>query len=203
MNRRVKNEIFRILHKIHIYAGLFGSAFLILMGIAAINFQHHFFEPKHNIAESYQEKIHFVKEMSQDSLALSIKDSLGIFGDIVSWEYHSDSTGYLDFLVKRPGCEYRISLNRNIPMVKIEPVKTGLGGVIYELHESKGEIGRIWYFDLWTIYKELAIISLFLSIAISIYFWFKKSVKTKVHWVLVITSFSMFVFLILAICVIG
>jgi hypothetical protein len=203
MKNNFRIKLFKTLQKAHVYGGLFGSAFMILMGITALNFQHHFFTPQHNTLESYQEEIHFTGDLSADSLALEIQDSLGIFGNIVSWEFHSDTAGYLDFLVKRPGYHYRVSLNRKIPLVKVEPVKTGFGDIIYELHKSRGAIGQVWYFDLWTVYKQVAVVAIFLSIVISIYFWFKKSVKTKQQWGIVIASFTLFITLILAICVIG
>ncbi len=111
-----------ILLKVHLYAGLLCSSYLILFGISSINFNHHFGRPSTLKAER-QRGLRALPAIDDDQrLAEALRDTLGLVGWTLPWETGRSETAdslYFRFAVSRPGKEYtvRVQSPKDLPPV--------------------------------------------------------------------------------------
>jgi hypothetical protein len=80
-----------ILLKLHIYAGLLCSSYLVIFAISSLNYNHNFGRPKH-------EKVTWERSLKlgdiENDMALSeaVRDALGLIGWPLPWETRLVST---------------------------------------------------------------------------------------------------------------
>lgn len=100
-----------ILLKIHLYAGLLCSSYLLLFGISSLNFNHHFGKPA-ALKSERQRSLGALPALTDDQrLAEALRDTLGLVGWTLTWETRRSETVdslYFHFAVARPGKEYRV-----------------------------------------------------------------------------------------------
>lgn len=100
-----------ILLKIHLYAGLLCSSYLILFGISSLNFNHHFGQSRALKIER-QRGMQALPSLADDQrLAEALRDTLGLAGWTLPWETSRSETAdslYFRFAVARPGREYTV-----------------------------------------------------------------------------------------------
>lgn len=198
-----KNSVFRLLFNLHIYGGLSCSLYLCVVALSALNFQHHFIseEPKDTIA--FGKQIQFDPTLSNDSLAKFVARQLQVVGHIPPWEMRSDSVGNLRFKIQRPARTYAVRLSRNSDEVQVK-----------EIHYQAGRILRVMHFGsiaglndpvlkAWAWFAQISTILAFFVVCISVYFWFKKSVKKRYQSAIVIVSCIFSTFLILYLWLVG
>ena len=100
-----------ILLKIHLYAGLLCSSYLIIFGISSLNFNHHFGRPGKIKGERQTSLPALPAQEDDQRLADALRDTLGLVGWSLPWETHRSETPdslYFHLAVSRPGKEYRV-----------------------------------------------------------------------------------------------
>ncbi|MBI2505982.1 MAG: hypothetical protein HYW07_22430 [Candidatus Latescibacteria bacterium] len=100
-----------ILLKIHLYAGLLCSSYLVIFGISSLNFNHHFGKPA-ALKSERQRSLDTLPAIADDQrLAEALRDTLGLGGYTLTWETDRSETEdslYFRFVVWRPGKEFRV-----------------------------------------------------------------------------------------------
>lgn len=202
--KKRKNRLLRMLHKLHIYSGLSASLFLIIAGISALDFQHHFLShsPKGGKTCIQQLNVEFLA--SNDTLIKQINDSIGIYGHIPYWEIRDDSINQVfSYSVFRPGKRYDISVQKKLHKLKITESRMGIGNLLAGLHEGATGAPESMIFAVWGSYARTATVMAIISILTSVYLWFRKSVKHRWQWFIIGFSFSISTFYILFIWLVG
>ena len=198
-----KNSVFRFLFSLHIYGGLFSSLYLCIVALSALNFQHHFIseEPKDTVAFSKQ--IQFDAALANDSLARFVAHELKIVGHIPPWEMRSDSSGALRYKIERPARSFVVKLNRNSNKVFVKEIHYRAGRILRAMHT--GSIAGLDdpILKAWSWFAQISTILAFLVVCISIYFWFRKSVKKRYQTTIVIVSCIISTFFILYVWLVG
>ncbi len=155
--------------KLHMYGGLLCSSYLIIFGLSALNYNHHFGKPGH-------EKIVWtrtvqVEDMDDDNvLAAAVRDSLGLIGWPLSWKTRRDERGDLRFELSRPGKKYTIHAFPRQNRVEVVEVRTGFWPVINHLHGLMRLPGSP-FMSLWGIYTEVCVWVVLFSAASGVYLW--------------------------------
>lgn len=198
-----KKSIFKYLYRLHIYGGLFCSVYLFIVGLSALNIQHEFLPEYERDTVKYKENITFDKSLEIDTLAKYISLQLGIVGHLPPWDYRDDGKGNLSFKIHRPARIYKVDLERNSDVIHINEIHFSSGKVLNTLH--KGSIGELDdpMIKIWAFYAQLATLFGLIAVGTSIYFWFKKSIKSRQEWFIVITSGTFSILYILYIWLIG
>jgi hypothetical protein len=100
-----------ILLKLHLYAGLLCSSYLILFGVSSLNFNHRFGSPA-SLKVERQRALGALPALGDDQrLAEALRDSLGLVGWTLPWETRRAETEdslYFHFAVSRPGKDYQV-----------------------------------------------------------------------------------------------
>ncbi|MCC7263032.1 MAG: hypothetical protein IT369_10980 [Candidatus Latescibacteria bacterium] len=111
-----------ILLKVHLYAGLLCSSYLILFGISSLNFNHHFGHPG-TLRVERQRGLQALPAISDDQrLAEALRDTLGLVGWMLPWETSRSETTdslYFRFAVSRPGKQYTVRVQSPKELVPI------------------------------------------------------------------------------------
>jgi len=185
----VKNKMFNYFYRIHIYGGLFCAVYLLIAGVSALNFQHQFLPETPTDTVSYARNIRFDPTLKVDSLASYIRSQLGIKGYLPPWEFRDNKNGRVRFIIQRPARTFDVRLRRNSDLVEISEIHYSTGKILRYLHfgSSKNKLGYPML-DIWTYYAQIAAILAFFTVATTIWFWFKKSVKNRSQWVTIIVS---------------
>lgn len=185
-----KRSIYKFLTNIHIYGGLFSAVYLLVVGVSVLNFQHQFLPETPTDTIRYTRTIQFDESLKADSLAQFVRDELKIKGYIPYWEYRENiKKGQLRFMIQRPALSYEIKLDRKSDEVKINEIHYSTGRILRAMHfgSIRNQLGDPML-DIWARYSQLAALFAFLAVATSIYFWFKKSVRSRKQWFAVIVS---------------
>lgn len=187
--RFTKNTIFKYLFKLHIFGSLFCSVYLLIVGLSSLNFQHQFLPGKATDTISYSRTIQFDPTLKVDSLARYLHSQLGIKGHVPPWEFKENKNGMVRFKIFRPVRTFEVRLNRNSDLIEIDEIHYGIGRILGALHEGsiKNKLG-IPMLDIWAYYAQISAILAFITIVTSIFFWFKKSIKSMSQWVTIILS---------------
>lgn len=153
-----------------------------------MNFQHQFLPEKATDTISYTRHIKFDPTLKIDTLASYIKSQSGIKGHLLPWEFR-DNNGNVSFKIQRPARSFDFRLQRNSDLVEIDEIHYSTGKILRDLHfgSSKNKLGYPML-DIWSYYAQTAAVLAFLTIATSMWFWFKKSVKNKTQWVTIVLS---------------
>lgn len=197
LTKQFKAKLFKILFSLHIYGGLFCAAFLVVAGLSVLNFQHHFMNDDETFKEDSIHYFAFDSTAAPAELAAAIRDSLGVKGFVPNWDYRSDSTGTFSFQIHRPSRRFYVKLNRHDTRVEVSERHFGAGQAIGQMHKAVfGELANPELL-IWSFYGKTSAILALISVLISMYFWFKKSIKNRKEWFVVIgmSSFS-FIFML-------
>ena len=201
-----RRRYYWLFYRIHTYFGLFSFAFMIVIAISALNIQHHFISNK-PLEKPDSQTIHLFDlpdSVSIDSLSKITQQNLSIFGYMPWWEqWKDDSLQMLRLKIQRPGSEFIVFAYYKKDSVVVEKYSTGLGSIIEGLHVGAlGEPDSI-EFSIWRVYAEISVILIIGSIIISLYFWFRKSIRTRRQRYLIIGMALFSITLIINIWLVG
>ncbi len=200
--KRVKDIIYKYLHKIHIYGGLYCAAYLIFMGTTGLLFSHNQLIPKSFSSTSHFYPVRLDEHLSNDSLIAAVSQELDIFGYKPYWEQWSDSTGLFHFQITNPAAIYDIDLNPGRDTVFVKETRKKVLNVMIGMHGSSTGEPAVWITTLWHYYAESAVMTAILVLSISIYFWFRRSVRRHGEWILISgaalfsISYTLFIWLV-------
>lgn len=198
-----KSTVFKFFINLHIYGGLFCSLYLAVAALSVLNFQHHFIseEPKDTITTLHQ--IQFDSSLDDDSLARFVANQLEIVGHIPPWDMSSDSSGKFRFKIQRPARTFVVKLNRGSDEVQVKEINYHAGRILRMMHY--GSISELDdpVLKAWSWFAKISTIVAFLVVCISVYFWFRKSVKNRVQAVMVVSSGIFSIIFILYVWLVG
>lgn len=199
------NYIYKLLHWLHIYGGLFAAVYLVMIGVSSLNYQHRFF-PEHPVDTiSYQENIGFDATLEIDTLASFIRNELGIKGYLPKWEFRDNKkNGRVRFKIERPALTYEIKLNRNDGLVSVDEIHYSFGKILRALHFGgvRNQLGDP-LLDIWSWYGQLSGLFAFFAVVTGIYFWFRNAVRNRGQWITIMISGIVSILYILYIWLVG
>jgi len=70
----------------------------------------------------------------------------------------------------------------------VEEQYTGIFSVMVGLHLGAQYNPNSVLLKIWRVYRETAFVVLFLILAISVYFWFQKSIHSRLEWSIIIIT---------------
>jgi len=195
------SKITKSLYRLHIYGGLICSVYLFIVGVSVLNFQHQFLPEKETDTISYTRTIQFDPSLKADTLARFIRTKLEIKGNVPPWEYKENKNGMFRFKILRPARTYDVRMNRNSDLIEVKEIHYSLGRIFRAMHfgSIRNKLGDPML-DIWSFYTQTAAIFALITLLLSIYFWFKNSVRNTGQWILIVFS-SLFSFVY--ICIYG
>jgi hypothetical protein len=168
--------------KVHIYAGLLCSSYLLIFGISSLNFNHGFGKPGDEKVV-WQRSLKVEDMPDNEALSASVRDALGLIGWPVTWEIHRDDRRNLRFSLERPGKKYSIHVLFDENRVRVEETRTGFWAVINALHAHMG-LPSSGFMNLWAAYTELCTWVVLFSAASGVYFWTQRRSERLIGWIL-------------------
>jgi len=171
-----------LLLKIHIYAGLLCSSYLLVFAISSLNYNHNFGKSR-NEKVAWERSLKLVDMADEMALSESVRDALGLIGWPSSWETRRDERGNFHFGMSRPGKHYAIQVLFAENRVKVEETRRGFWPVIDLLHPAMGVPGSR-FMSLWGAYKELCTWVVLFSAASGVYLWTRRQKERYIGWIL-------------------
>ncbi|UZR97180.1 hypothetical protein [Chondrinema litorale] len=179
-----------LLIKLHLYAGLFTSFYLIAFGLSSIILNHKIDVEKSEVVKTWSTKVEVNPELDNVDLAESLRDELGIMGWVPRWNIQRDSIIFkcqLTHLAKTSD----LTLDFKSGIVQVEEKPKGLIAVLNGLHFFNGNIPNVpFVLRTWAVYQWLTLLTLFAALGLGLWLWLKYSRKT---WELYVFG-SLFIF---------
>lgn len=175
----------KLLLDIHLYLGLFCAGYFIIFGVSSIGYNRHW-DP---IAEksTVERTITPPSNLDLSATALAVRDSLGLFGQVVGWTLKETEEG-ITFRVGRPGRSYTVSLNSATGRAHIDVSTYGLFDLISGLHHTGFVPGTLWGWT-WGLYAWTAMLTFLVAVGLGIYFWWARVPERRVgFWLLGVGS---------------
>ena len=171
-----------VLLKVHIYAGLICSSYLLIFGISSLNYHHNFGRPG-NVKVTWERSLKLVDMENNEALSETVRDALGLMGWPVPWETYRDKHGNFHFGLSRPGKKYTIHVLFSENRVRVEETRNGFWAIIDRLHALKG-VPSAPFMSLWGAYTELCTWVVLFSAASGVYLWTRRYKERVIGWVL-------------------
>ncbi len=166
-----------LLIKLHLYAGLFTSFYLLAFGLSTLILNHNI-DPEHSkVTHKWEKEISIDASLPDLELAQSIRDQMGFMGWVPPWEYKRDST-HFEFMITHTGKKYYLKANTSTGRLEVSEVPKGLLAVFHGLHFFNGKLPNAPLFiKSWAIYQWLTLFVMFISLVLGIWLWLKYSYK--------------------------
>jgi hypothetical protein len=168
--------------KVHIYAGLLCSSYLLIFGITSLNYNHNFGKPR-NEKLTWERSLKLGDTENDTALSEAVRDALGLIGWPLPWETHRDDYGNFHFGLARPGKHYSIHVLLNEDRVRVEETRKGFWAVVNSLH-GPARVPSSSFMVLWGAYTELCTWVVLFSAASGVYLWTRRSGERFIGWVL-------------------
>ena len=166
-----------LLIRLHLYAGIFTSFYLVIFGFSSIVLNHKIKTDNTEITNEWQTQVVIDPTLSNQKLAEDIRDQLDIMGWTLYWLFEKDST-HFKYQIEHLGRKYFVKANINTGDVKISEVPKGLLSVFHGLHFFNGKIlNAPWFLKTWAIYQWLALFIMGISLVLGLWLWIKYSYK--------------------------
>lgn len=166
--------------KVHIYAGLLCSVYLLLYGISSLNFNHEFGKLGREKVE-WERPLEIVDTKNDAALAEAVRDALGLAGWTLPWEMRREADGNLVVGVSRPGKHYAIHVFFSQKRVKVVETRRGFWAVVNSLHGNMGVPGSRFML-LWAAYTEFCTWVVLFSAASGVYLWTRRRRERVAGW---------------------
>ena len=167
-----------LLIKLHLYCGLFTIFYLVAFGISAIILNHGINVDKQEVTTSWQQRIGVDQQLSDEELAESAKNQLGLMGWNPYWEFKR-TNGQFSFLVTHPGRVYRVKLQMKDGQAEIDEIPKGFIAVLQNLHFFNGNVPNApFLLRSWAFYQWLTLLSMIFSLILGLWLWIRYSYRT-------------------------
>jgi len=171
-----------LLLKVHIYAGLLCSSYLVIYGISSLNYNHNFGKAG-NESVTWERSLRVVDVDNSKVLSETVRDALGLMGWPLPWETRRDDRGNFHFGLSRPGKKYSIHVFFDQNRVEVEETRKGVWAVIDSLHARMG-VPSSSFMTLWAAYTELSTWVVLFSAASGVYLWTRRQKERVIGWLL-------------------
>lgn len=158
--------------KIHLYAGLLCSSYLVIYGISSLNFNHQFGKPGEEKVK-WERSIAITNSDNDQALSESVRDALGLMGWPLPWETQRDKEGNFQFGLSRPGKHYTIRVLFGERRIVVEETRKGIWAVVNSLHGHMG-VPPSTFMGLWRWYTELSTWVVLFAAVSGIYLWTRR-----------------------------
>jgi hypothetical protein len=169
--------------KIHMYAGLLCSSYLLIFGVTSLNYNHKFGKPG-NEKVRWERSLKLVDMENTVVLSEAIRDTLGLIGQPLPWETHRDDRGNLRFGLERPGKHYTIHVLFDENQIRVEETRKGFWAIVNSLHAFGPPPSSPSFLGLWDTYTELCTWVVLFSAASGVYFWTRRPTERFLGWIL-------------------
>ncbi len=171
--------------KIHIYAGLLCSPYLIIFGLSSLHFNHKFTTPADDTV-SWTHPIRLDPSIEKRQLGLAVRDSLGLMGWGPPWEVRQ-SDEEIRVRVVRPAKRYDIRIPAGEGLAYVEETRLGYWAAINSLHALMG-LPNAPFMSWWGVYTEICVWVVLFSAASGVYVWAIHKRERRLGWILLIAG---------------
>ena len=146
-----------LLIKLHLYAGLFTSFYLIAFGFSTIVLNHKIRVEKKEVTRTRQARVTVNPKLNDHDLSESIRNQLGLMGWLPPWENKRDSTSF-HFMITHPGRNYYLDVDLHSGELSVAEAPKGFPEVLNALHFFNGEVPNAPFFiRTWAVYQWLSL----------------------------------------------
>ena len=173
------------LDKLHVYSGLFLAGYLLILGISALNDQHHFLKPPEGGNEKlWSQEINMPAIEDNLEYKNAVKDSLGLFGNCPWWQDYKDDNGVHHFMITRPGKIYWVEVPVSGNLYKMKETRSGYLNVFMALHGlTGGGLKGPVFIKIWKFLAQIMNLLFLAILIISVYFWYSRSFVKNKGWI--------------------
>lgn len=166
-----------LLIKLHLYAGLFTSFYLIVFGFSALKMNHDIKLNRNVITKNWNTQIPLNVALSNKDLAEEIRDQIGIMGWVPFWKFDRDTKNF-KFAIEHIGRNYYLDANLKTGFVEIAEAPKGFLAVFDGLHFFNGNIPNApLLLRTWKIYQWLSLFVMTISLILGLWLWLKYSYR--------------------------
>lgn len=159
--------------KLHLYAGIFTSFYLLAFGFSALVMNHDVRLEKSEYTKTWDAALSLDPNLSSDQLAESIRDELGIMGWLPRWEFKRDSTQFA-FNVVHLARKYQVDADLLTGKLIISEAPKGFLEIFHGLHFLNGRIPNApWLIKTWAVYQWLSLFVMGISLILGLWLWIR------------------------------
>jgi len=163
--------------KLHIYAGIFTSFYLLVFGFSTIILNHDILLRNDIVTKQWDAEIIIDTTLTDRQFAENIRDQIGFMGWVPPWKYQRNASSF-KFEIVRIGKNYELSVNLQNGSVEIFEIPGGFLDVFNGLHFFNGNIPNAPFFvRTWQVYQWLSLFIMGLSLILGIWLWLKYSYR--------------------------
>lgn len=167
-----------LLIKLHLYAGLFTSFYLLAFGASTLIMNHKMDVERKEMTKTWDAELAVDSKLSDLEMAEQIRDELGIMGWLPRWEFRREALIFT-FTVTHPGRKYRIEHNAETNRLLIEEYPKGFVAVFHGLHFLNGKIPNApLLIRSWLVYQWLSLSIMTVALVLGIWLWLKYNYKS-------------------------
>lgn len=166
--------------KLHVFAGLFTSFYLVAFGLSALILNHKIDVEKNVVTKEWDSRVTISTAYSDDrAMASDIRDQLGLMGWVPPWKYRHDSATF-NFNITHPGRNYYLTVQLASGKVHVAEAPKGFLAVFHGLHFFNGNIPNApWLVRTWAVYQWMTLFVMIVSLALGVWLWLKFSYNVK------------------------
>ena len=162
-----------LLIKIHLYAGLFTTFYLMAFGFSSIVLNHELDVDHKSIEKEWTAKFEVDTTLTNNQIAELIRYELGIMGWLPGWEMKR-STENFSFTITHFGRKYFLDYQFSEKALNIKEQPKGFLAVFHGLHFLNGKIPNApFIIQSWAVYQWLALLTMFISMVVGIWLWIR------------------------------
>jgi len=190
----------KIILKFHLYGGLLCFWYLLIFGISALHFQHHFrfMEDKNTAALVSTRQLLRIDPGNTDSIvATNIQNSLDVAGWYLPWETYRDSAGNFHMMIANPKWDYSIVYSFQHSISTISAKEKNSWNILNALHGFAGKMPNAPLLFIWNMYTYVCIAVVLFSICSGIWLWSGRKKQRLTGWLIfsgiMLLSFSLMI----------
>jgi len=166
----------------HLYGGLLCAPYLIIFGFSSLHFNHHFGFIEHSAGTPtrvWEAPLNVSALEDNDSMAESVRDSLGLMGWTLPWKTKRDADGDLTFDLERPGKSYTVQTQLKNRSARVEARSKGFWQVVNSLH-AMGAVPNSGFCKWWGGYTEVCTAFVLFAGVSGIYLWLNSKRERRI-----------------------
>lgn len=167
-----------LLLKLHLYAGIFTSFYLLAFGTSTIILNHKMDVDNKELSKTWEAELELDPSLTELEKATYIRDELGIMGWLPRWEFRTKDQQFI-FTVTHPGKKYHIQHDAQTKQLKVEEYPRGFIAVFHGLHFLNGKIPNApLLIRSWLVYQWLSLSIMTIALILGLWLWLKYNYQT-------------------------
>jgi hypothetical protein len=161
--------------KLHLYAGLFTSFYLLAFGFSALVMNHEIKFENKEFTKTWAAQTKIDTTLTDNQLAENIRDELGIMGWLPRWEFERDRSKFA-FNIVHLGRKYHVESDLISGKLQVSEAPKGLLEVFHGLHFLNGKIPNApLLIKTWAVYQWLSLFVMGISLILGLWLWIRYS----------------------------